>query len=148
MNVVIGADHRGFEHKEFIKKHTQIVGHVISWIDVGAYDAQMSDYPLFAQHVCRTIREGAADYGILLCGSGVGMAVAANRYRGIYAALAWNELVARFSREHDNANVLVLPSDFITPEQSLAMINAWLSASFLGGRHQRRIDEIDAMGGI
>ena len=83
-----------------------------------------------------------------MCGTGVGMAIAANRFAGIYAALVWTPELARLSREHDNANILVLPADYLTADQSVKMINAWLAAKFEGGRHQRRIDEINSFGGI
>ena len=115
----------------------------ISWIDVGAFNEERSDYPLFAQLVCKEIVQGNAKFGVLVCGTGVGMAIAANRFRGIYAALAWNEHVARLSKEDDNANVLVLPSDFVSPEESIAMIRAWLSAKFQAGRYQQRLAMID-----
>ncbi len=144
MNIVIGADHRGYEHKEYIKKQLSNEKKAIEWLDVGAFDMERSDYPVFAKAVAKAILDGKAQLGILICGSGVGMAVVANRYPKIYAALVWNEAVARVSREHDNINVLVIPSDFVSAEQSVAMIKAWLEAEFLGGRYQERLDMVDA----
>lgn len=146
MKLAIGTDHRGFEHKNFLKKNLVIANQSIEWVDVGANTAERSDYPVYAHELCRLVREGKADLGILLCGSGVGMAIAANRFRGIYAALAWNEAVAKQSREDDNANVLVLPADFISPEQAVSMTAVWLQATFHGGRYQKRIEMLDLYG--
>jgi ribose 5-phosphate isomerase B len=146
MKLVIAADHRGFAHKEYIKQQASLANVILEWFDVGADDDRRTDYPIFAQKACQVILEGKAERGVLLCGSGVGMSIAANRYCGIYAGLAWNEEVARQSREDDNANVLVIPSDFVTKEQAVAMVNVWLAAEFREGRYQDRIDMIDAMG--
>ncbi len=139
MKIAIGADHRGFSHKEFIK---QAIADV-EWIDVGADNDERSDYPLFAHKVAQSIVDGVVQFGILLCGTGVGMAMTANRYNGVYAALVWNDEVARQSRSHDNANVLVLPSDFVSQQQSISMIHSWLNAEFLGGRYSERVKMID-----
>jgi len=143
MKIALGADHRGFALKEQLKKHTQLAGISIEWFDMGAYDAQRSDYPLFVRKVCEELLKGSVDAGILLCGSGVGMSIAANRYPGVYAALVWNEDVARMSKEDDNANVLVLPADFIFEAQMIGIISAWLRASSKGGRYQERLGMID-----
>lgn len=144
MNIAIGADHRGFDHKEYIKKQVILKENPITWIDVGATSKERSDYPIFAQLVVQEMEQGNADYGILICGSGVGMAIAANRTPGIYAAIVWNKEVAAVSKEHDNANILVLPSDFVSKEQSVEMVIAWLQARFKEGRYQERLDMIDS----
>lgn len=144
---VIGADHRGFHIKEQLKKHTMLGSLAVQWIDVGAHDAQRSDYPLFVEKACQELLSKKADKGILLCGSGVGMSIAANRFAGIYAALVWNKEVSVQSKQDDNANVLVLPADYITESQALEMITAWLQAEFKGGRYQERISMIDEMCG-
>jgi ribose 5-phosphate isomerase B len=123
-------------------------GRQIAWLDVGCFSQEYCDYPKQAKDVVVSMRTGLADVGVLLCGTGVGMAIAANRYAGIYAALVWTEELALKAREHDNANILVLPADYITAEQAVAMVNAWVLATFEGGRHQHRIDQIDALGGI
>ena len=148
MNIVIGTDHRGFKQKEYIKSELSIPGNTISWIDVGCFSSEYCDYPLFAKLVAQSIQSGKVEHGILLCGSGVGISIAANRFAGIYAALAWNEDVARLSRQHDKANVLVLPADFVSNDVSVAMIKAWLGAVFLGNKYQKRIDIIDSFGGV
>lgn len=140
MKIAIGSDHHGLMCKELLKKQCAGV-HV--WIDLGcAASSSACDYPVYAQAVVQAMASGTADAGVLLCGTGVGMSIAANRCPGIYAGLAWNEEIARLNKEHDNVNVLVLPADYVTPEQAVSMVNAWLAAQFLGGRHQERIDEI------
>jgi len=148
MKIVIGTDHRGFKQKEYIKKELSIPGQTISWLDVGCFSSVYCDYPLPAKLVAQSIQSGKAEHGILLCGSGVGISIAANRFAGIYAALAWNEEVARLSRQHDKANVLVLPADFVSNDVSVVMIKAWLEATFLGDKYQKRIDIIDSFGGV
>jgi len=139
MIYAIGADHRGFAHKEYIK---EMIAH-IEWLDAGAYNDERSDYPVFAHNVCKAILSGKADGGVLLCGSGVGMSIAANRYKKIYAGLAWNVSVAVQNKEDDAVNVLVIPSDYVSPELAVEMICAWHDATFLGGRYQERIEMID-----
>ena len=139
MKIAIGADHRGFAHKESIKQAFADV----EWIDVGAYNDERSDYPLFARKVVQAMQDKRAVCGILLCGTGVGMAVTANRHNQIYAALVWNEEIARQSKSHDNANILVLPSDYVSPDQAVAMIRVWLATEFLTGRYAERINMID-----
>ncbi len=130
IRVVIGADHKGYQLKESLKQLTQICGITIEWIDVGATSDDRSDYPVFAIKAIEVMKAGKADYAVLMCGTGVGMAVVANRYPGIYAALAWNEEIARLSKEDDSANVLVLPSDYVSESSARTMVCAWLSASF------------------
>jgi len=144
ISIAIGSDHRGFEHKQAIVKQT--FGRV-KWIDVGTHNAQRSNFPGFTHEVIKAMRNGDAQAGILLCGTGVGMSIAANRFTGIYAALVWSEEVARLSKEHNNANILVLPSDFISLDEIVGMISSWLDAEFKGGRYQERIDMIDKIGG-
>lgn len=148
MKIAIATDHRGFAHKEFIKTHQALAGYTIEWIDFGAHCADRSDYPEFAKPLCRDIQQNKIERGVLLCGSGVGMSVVANRYQHIYAALVWNESVARSAAQEDKANVLVLPADYVTKEQAVSMISAWLSATFKGGRYQERIEMIDILGGV
>ncbi len=146
MKLVIGSDHRGFHMKlllqEQIRKHE---GVAIEWLDAGCFSAERCDYPIFAEKVVKTILAKDADAGILLCGSGVGMSIAANRFPGIYAALVWNETGAHLSKEHDNANVLVLPANFIAAHDAVQMVNAWLNAKFLGGRYQQRLEMIQGL---
>lgn len=139
MKLAIGADHHGFPGKEYLKQ--QLTD--IEWLDVGTFNTERTDYPLFAKKVCEAILKGQAQQGILLCGTGVGMAIAANRFTGIYAGLAWNKEVARLAKEDDNVNVLVLPSEFVTNEQMVVIVSEWLSAQFNEGRYATRIAMID-----
>src|SRR5438477_7951482 len=139
MNIAIGTDHRGFLHKEFIKKHmTEYV-----WNDVGTYDQERTDYPLYAEKVVQLFLHNKVECGVLLCSTGIGMAIAANRYKGIYAAVVWNEEIARQAKSEDNINMLVLPSDFVSYEQSVSIIQTWLSTPFKGDRYQDRLAMID-----
>ena len=139
MKICIGADHRGYELKNFLIQTLTDY----SWIDEGTHTSERTDYPMYAHKVCKALGEGKAPYGILICGSGVGMAIAANRFRGIYAALCWNEGVARLAREDDGTNVLILPSDFVTHVQALSIFQAWITARFKDGRYQERLELID-----
>lgn len=139
LKIAIGSDHRGFDLKQkLITAHPEY-----AWLDVGCYGHERVDYPDFAHKVCTAMFTKQATHGILLCGTGVGMSIAANRYAGMYAALCWNETVAREAKEDDNANILVLPSDFVDAAQASAIIKAWLSATFKGGNYQQRIDKIE-----
>ena len=139
MKISIGADHRGFKLKNAIIEHTD--HH--EWLDVGTYSEQRTDYPIYARRVCEDIINGAAEAGVLLCASGVGMSMAANRFKKIYAALCWNQIVARVAKEDDGANVLVIPVDFVKREQVFEMVNSWLEAEFKVGLYQRRLEMID-----
>ena len=139
MKIAIGTDHRGFLHKEFIKEHMR----TIEWIDVGTHNQERTDYPLFADKVAELMLFDGVDRGILLCASGGGMAIAANRYKYIYAVVAWNVEIARQCKQEDNANILVLPSDFVSCEDSIHMIQEWLAQEFKDGRYAERIAMID-----
>ncbi len=145
ITIAIGADHRGFAMKAFLQQEQLLPGVAITWIDVGAYSNERSDYPFFAVPVVRALLEQRAQYGILLCGSGIGMAIVANRFCGIYAGLAWNEEIARQAKEDDNVNVLVLPSDYIDNKKARAILCAWLGSEFKHGRYERRIALIDTL---
>lgn len=146
MKIVIGADHRGFAFKELIKEIVVDIDLTpIEWIDVGAFTSDRSDYPEFAIKASHEMIQDHADRGVLLCGSGIGMAIAANRFPGIYAAVAWNNESARVGREDDNSNVLVIPTDFVDGEQAIEMLRIWLRTEFKHGRYQERLDMIDAI---
>lgn len=142
--IAIGADHRGFALKEFLmgKKYTK---YEIVWIDVGTFSHERSDYPEFALAALDVMYEKNVDYAVLLCATGIGMAVVANRFSGIYAGVAWNAEIAKLAKEDDKVNVLVLPSDYVTNEESSEILDAWLSAEFKHGRYEKRIAMIDAM---
>jgi ribose 5-phosphate isomerase B len=139
MKISIGADHRGFPLKsEIIAYFTQV-----EWLDVGTNSAERTDYPLYAKRVCKEVLGGNTQAGILVCGSGVGVSIAANRFKGIYAALCWNRAVAQIAKEDDKANVLVIPADFVSTPEAFAIVKAWLDATFKGGRYQERLTMID-----
>jgi len=139
MKIAIGSDHRGFLYKEFIQEQIPL----IEWVDVGTYNQDRTDYPLFSDKVVALILANDVQAGVLLCGSGGGMAIAANRHKNIYAVVAWNSDVARQCKQEDKANILVLPSDFISGEDAVVMIEQWLAQEFKGGRYAQRITMID-----
>jgi ribose 5-phosphate isomerase B len=138
--IAIGSDHAGFEDKEKIKRQLDELG--IEYQDVGTNSTESVDYPIYAQKVAEKVASGEAEQGILVCGSGNGMQIAANKIRGVRAALAWNEETARLARQHNDANVLSVPARMISPEEVSKVIESYLKAEFEGGRHARRIGEI------
>lgn len=143
MKIVIGADHAGFEDKERIKRELDEMG--VEYEDVGTDSTESVDYPIYAEKVAERVAKGEAEKGILVCGSGNGMQIAANKVRGIRAALAWNEETARLARQHNDANVLSVPARMISPEEANKVVKSFLEADFEGGRHARRVDEITEM---
>ena len=142
MKIAVGADHRGFKQKELILAFYEQY-HGVTMVDVGAYDDKRSDYPIYAHKVIDLLCKKEVDLGILLCGSGIGMAITANRTKGIYAGVVWNQEIAQNAREHDNVNVLVLPSDYVADEDVIGIVTTWAKASFFGGRYQERLELID-----
>ncbi len=143
IDIAIGVDHRGFALKNVLVRYQAIGLHAITWHDVGTYTQERTDYPIFVDKAIRLLYAQEATRAILACGSGIGMSIAANRYRGIYAALVWNVEVAQKSREDDNSNVLVLPADFITFDQAYTIIDRWLATPFKGERYAERLEYID-----
>lgn len=144
MHLVLGTDHRGFELKNYLLTQTTIGVHSINWHDVGTFTPDRTDYPIYAKKAVELLLNKTADAGILLCGSGMGMVIAANRFKWIYAGIAWNEPIARAMKEDDNINILCLPVDFIAKSEVIPIINAWLSASAKGGRYQERLAMVDS----
>ena len=141
MKIALAADHAGYEEKEKLKKTLDEIG--VEYMDIGTTSTESVDYPAFAQKVGKAVASGEYDQGLLVCGSGTGMAIAANKVPGIRAAVAWNEEIARLARQHNNANVLSLPARYV-PENELAnVVKAWFSADFEGGRHERRVEQIE-----
>ena len=139
--LIIGSDHAGFELKERLKQALDERG--IAYEDVGTHSAESVDYPDFAHRVARAVSSGQAEKGLLVCGSGQGMAMTANKYEGVRAALPHDEESARLSREHNDANVLALGGRVLSPEVAERILDVWLETPFGGGRHQRRVDKID-----
>jgi ribose 5-phosphate isomerase B len=143
MRIALGADHAGFELKEQIRQHLADKGIAVD--DVGTNSAQSVDYPDFAQRVGDEVVAKHADWGILVCGSGIGMAISANKVPGIRAAVGNSEIEAQLSREHNNANVLTLGARLIDHRLALKIVDRWLNTPFSGGHHQRRVDKIAAI---
>lgn len=142
MKIIIGSDHRGYALKELIKQNLD--GRGVEFIDAGTNNGDRPvDYPVVTKKVCRSVLDGKAERGILICGSGVGVSIAANRFPKIYAALCWSADVAKVAREHDNANILVLPADFITIQEALQVVKVWLQGQFLGGKYQARLEMLE-----
>ncbi len=140
MKIAIGSDHAGFADKEKIKHQLDELG--VEYEDVGTNSIDSVDYPIYAKKVAEKVANGEAEQGILVCGSGNGMQIAANKIRGVRAALAWNEETARLARQHNDANVLSVPARMISPEEVENVVKSFLDAEFEGGRHGRRVDEI------
>jgi len=141
LRIAIGSDHAGFGLKNLIISHLKSV----DFKDVGAYSEESCDYPDYAVAVGCAVINGEADLGILICATGIGASVAANKLKGIRAALCFNEYMAEKSRQHNNANVLILGAKMIGDDLALSIVGKWLAASFEGGRHQVRIDKISAI---
>ncbi len=139
MRIAIGADHGGFEMKGMIRELVEQLGHSVE--DVGCSNSDSVDYPVFAQNVCELVLETNCEAGILICGTGIGMSMAANRNGSIRAAVCTEEFTARMSREHNDANVLCLGARVIGPDIAKEIVKVWLSTEFSGGRHLRRIDQ-------
>ena len=141
MRIVIGADHGGFELKEFLKNEYKNKG--IDLKDLGTYSAESCDYPLIADKVAEAILSGEADLGILICGTGIGISIAANRHKGIRAALLYNNEVAALAKEHNNANIAVFGARMQAKEDVLTYLDTFLKTPFSNGeRHCRRIAEL------
>src|SRR5688572_11180325 len=138
--IALGADHAGFEEKEKIKKTLDDLG--IEYKDMGTASADSVDYPDFAKGVAEAVSKGEYEQGLLVCGSGTGMAIAANKVHGVRAAVAWSPDIARLAREHNNANVLSLPARFVSDDQAKEIVKAWFNADVEGGRHERRVEKI------
>ena len=139
MKIAIGSDHGGFELKNSLLAKLSSLGHEVS--DLGCDSDNSVDYPDFADQVCVQVLDGKAQFGILVCGTGIGMSMVANRHRGIRAALCHDEYTARLSREHNDANLLCLGDRVLGKGLAASIVDVWLRSSFAGGRHQRRIDK-------
>ena len=138
MKIALGSDHGGFALKREIADWLKEAGHEV--LDLGNEGTASVDYPDYADKVCRAVLSGGCERGILICGTGIGMSMAANRHRGIRAALCHDAFTARMSREHNDANVLCLGGRVLGPALALDIVAVWLATAFEGGRHQRRIN--------
>jgi ribose 5-phosphate isomerase B len=143
MKIAVGADHAGFELKDKIRQHLEQKGFQVT--DEGTRSADSVDYPDYARLVARDVSQKRADLGILVCGSGIGMAMAANKVSGVRAANVSSEYEAQMSREHNNANVLALGARIVQEEAALRIVDRWLATPFAGGRHERRVEKMAAI---
>lgn len=141
MKIAIGSDHAGLELKQSLKDWLAGQGHQVD--DLGPAATDSTDYPTYAQMVAQEVKEGRAERGILICGSGIGMAMAANRFRGVRAANCNDLFSARMSREHNDANILALGARIVALGLAQEIVATWLQTPFQGGRHQRRLDLFD-----
>ena len=142
MKIAIGNDHAGVEIKRKIKNHLSQKGYTV--INKG-YDGKESvDYPDFIHPVSLEVKEKRAQIGIIICGSGNGAAMTANRHKGIRAAICWSEKIAELARQHNNANIISIPSRFLSEEKIIKIVDIFIKTSFEGGRHKRRIEKIDS----
>ncbi len=141
MKISIGADHGGFDLKEDIKKYLQNKGYEID--DVGCYSKESIDYPVYGKAVARKVSDGSADRGILICTTGIGMSITANRFKNVRAALCLTDDAAKMSRAHNDANLLVFGAKYVPARLAQRILDIWFTQEFEGGRHQRRIDQID-----
>jgi ribose 5-phosphate isomerase B len=139
MKIVIASDHGGFKAKKVIFKHLNESGYSVK--DIGCHTEDSVDYPDFAHLLCDRISE--FDFGILICGSGQGMAISANKHKNVRASLCWSKEIAKLSKEHNNSNVLCLPGRFLNDNEIIEIVETFLSTSFEGGRHEKRVSKIE-----
>ena len=140
MKIAIASDHAGFEEKERLKPLLNELG--IEFEDLGTVSTESVDYPDYARKVAEEVAQGKVEQGLLVCGSGTGMAIAANKVAGVRAAVAWSEEIARLAREHNDANILALGARTTPVEKLPGIVRAWFGAKFDVGRHQRRVEKI------
>ena len=140
--IALGSDHGGYLYKEELKKHLEAKG--IEYIDFGTTSTESCDYPVYAEKVCKAIQSGECKKGILICGTGIGMSICANKFKGIRAAVCGDHFSAEFTRKHNDSNVLCMGARTIGAGVALQLADIFLSTEFEGGRHQKRVDMITA----
>ena len=143
MKVAFASDHAGYELKQYLIGIMKERGYEVE--DFGTHSTASCDYPDFAHPAAKAVESGECDFGIAMCGSGNGIQMTLNKHQGIRAALCWLPELASLARQHNNANILVLPARFISRDEAVKILDAYLAAEFEGGRHQRRIDKIPAL---
>ena len=139
--IAIGSDHGGYKLKEEIKKYLD--EKAIEYKDYGTYDEERTDYPIYGKKVAEAVSKGEANKGILVCRSGCGMVVVANKFRGVRAATAYNEIAAKLGKSDDDINVLTIGSDYVTVNEAICIIRNWIAAEFKGGRYEERLKMIE-----
>ena len=140
MKVAVGCDHGGFVLKDAVIGTLEELGAQV--VDFGTYSTESVDYPVYGKKVADAVASGECDLGVVMCGTGIGISIAANKVKGIRAAVCTNTFMAEMTRRHNNANVIALGGRVITPDEAREIVKAWYTASFEGGRHQRRVDMI------
>lgn len=145
MRIAVGSDHAGFHLKESLAQHLRDLGHDV--VDCGTHSDERVDYPDFGAAVGRAVATGEAEGGLCVCGSGIGIAIAANKIAGVRAATVHDVTSARLSREHNDANVICIGERLTGPQVAVDVVDAWLGATFEGGRHEGRVAKLDALGG-
>lgn len=138
--IAIGGDHAGFTYKGLIREQLEATGHAVT--DFGPGSDASVDYPDHVHPLAKSVVNKEADFGILICGSGNGVAMTANKYQEVRAALCWKPELARLAREHNNANILCIPARFVSEQEAADMVRVFLETEFEGGRHQNRVDKI------
>ncbi len=138
--IPIGGDHAGFSHKTELIKHLEAVGYEVK--DFGTHSEESTDYPDYAHPLASAVEKGEFELGILVCGSGNGVCMSANKHQGIRAALVWNEELASLGRQHNNANIVCIPARHVPVELAKKMVDIFLTTEFEGGRHEKRVDKI------
>jgi ribose 5-phosphate isomerase B len=141
MKISIGSDHAGFELKNKLKDYMEEKGYEVD--DVGAFSSDRSDYPDYAHAVAEAVSNKAVDMGVLICGSGVGMDITANKHHNVRAALCWNNTIAGLARQHNDANIISLPARFMNEEEAEKCVDSFLTTPFEGGRHSERVRKIE-----
>jgi ribose 5-phosphate isomerase B len=145
MRIAVGSDHAGFHLKQRLADHLRDAGHDV--VDCGTHSEERVDYPDFGAAVGRAVAAGDVDGGLCVCGSGIGIGIAANKIAGVRAATVHDVTSARLSREHNDANVICIGERLVGPQVAVDIVDAWLAASFEGGRHEGRVAKLDALGG-
>ena len=140
MKIAIGCDHGGIVLKPAVIKALTELGAEV--VDLGTYDESSVDYPVYGLKVAEAVASGDCDAGVLMCGTGIGISISANKVKGIRAAVVTNEFMAEMTKRHKNANIIALGGRVVTPEQAESIVKAWFTAEYEGGRHQRRLDMI------
>lgn len=139
--IALGSDHGGYKLKEEIKRYFEEIG--LEYKDFGTYSEERVDYPTYAAEVAKAVQSKECDSGILICKTGLGMTIVANKFRGIRCASCYDEVTAKQAKEHSNVNVLALPGSYVTTSQAIQIIRIWIASEFLGGRYQDRLQMIE-----
>jgi ribose 5-phosphate isomerase B len=143
MKIMVGCDHGGYDLKQVVVKHLQQLDHQVE--DIGSHNGESVDYPLYAVQVGNAVADARVDRGILICGSGIGMCITANRLPGVRAAAVFDPYTAKLSRRHNNSNILCLGGRVLGDHLALEIVDAWLREKFEGGRHERRVALIELL---